>query len=218
VAESTSEYTFLDRCGEEVDTSTQTGVPLGDFIVSEDLHGDPQVEVWDGSGALELSIQCVAPVAVDQSTVVCMERFKNELKIIDLSRMDVKTVQLPGTNESTGDEQIFYPPIIALEGRKVLTHVGLRNDGSIDNYFYVFDIESEELALNQVVEGGGITFGSPWAMSHRGVLYGLVDPHDSPVRAIAIQTNVRPANSPWPFRIPTRSGSGNDNRGWIDVQ
>jgi hypothetical protein len=218
VAESTSEYTFLDRCGEEVDTSTQTGVRLGDFILSEDLNGDPRVEVWDGSGALELSVECAAPVAVDQNTVVCMIRRTGTLKILDLAELEVREVSLPTQDEASGMNQLFSDQMIALRNRRVLLSGGIQNAGKGYNRLFVYDIDSDDLSLDQVLEEMPLSFGRPWAMSHRGVLYGLENPHNSPVKAVAIQTNVRPANSPWPFGIPTRSGSGNDNRGWIDVQ
>jgi hypothetical protein len=100
----------------------------------------------------------------------------------------------------------------------VLLSGGIQNAGKGYNRLFVYDIDSDDLSLDQVLEEMPLSFGRPWAMSHRGVLYGLENPHNSPVKAVAIQTNVRPANSPWPFGIPTRSGSGNDNRGWIDVQ
>jgi hypothetical protein len=83
---------------------------------------------------------------------------------------------------------------------------------------FIYDVESEELALEQVLEEMPLSFDRPWAMSHRGVLYGVLDSNTSTVSAVAIQTTVRPASSPWPLGIPTQNGSGNDNRGWVNVQ
>ncbi|MGM0558948.1 MAG: hypothetical protein ACQEVA_21365 [Myxococcota bacterium] len=212
---SSPEYSIFDRCGEQVRTTSHLGVPLGDYWVSEEALGSEiSVVIRDATGAKTLSATCSRPVAVDEKTVACVERIKDNLKILDLGAMTTTEFELPKINEATGEEQSFQRQAIALEGRKVLIHVAVLSEQS--SYFYVYDIPTGELTLDQIVEGRGISFNRAWAMSRRGVIYGAQAPHiSSTVSAVAIQTNVRPAKSPWPFGLPTRPRAGNDNRGWL---
>ncbi|MGM0556884.1 MAG: hypothetical protein ACQEVA_10945 [Myxococcota bacterium] len=221
LAESTWEYTLLNRCGEEVGTSPNIGVPLGEYWISEMQIGnsaDSSVVVRNEAGEEKLSATCNRSVAVDEQTVACMVRSSQTLKILDLSELKVREISLPTQQETSGDSQLFSAQIVALRNRRVFLAAGIRNSGKGYNRFFVYNIESEELSLEQVLDEMPLSFDRPWAMSHRGVLYGLRDGNTSTVKAVAIQTNLRPASSPWPFGIPTQYGAGNDNRGWVDAQ
>jgi hypothetical protein len=220
-SESTFEYTTLDRCGEEVGSSRHIGVPLSEYWVSEtEAAGSPEpaVTVRNAEGAEKLSAKCDRPVAVDNQTVACMDRNSQTLKILDLSELNVREISLPAQDEASGMSQLFSEQIVALRNKRVLLAAGIRNSGKGYNRLFIYDVESEELALEQVLEEMPLSFDRPWAMSHRGVLYGVLDSNTSTVSAVAIQTTVRPASSPWPLGIPTQNGSGNDNRGWVNVQ
>ena len=216
----TFEWTFkhYDDCGGSMRSLSYESVPLGGYRVGYEYSGTAEarrVSVRDDSGELLASTDCGPPSATGEETLSCVH--SGSLKVFDPETEEFSVVALPDT-DSESENRIFYrDQVIGLSERKFLVLGRILTTPRNTQRFYVYDVDADEISSRLQFTSNVFTLNTGWAMSARGVIYWTHRRGSSDVRISALQTEFRPAESPWPFGIPTEPATGNDNRGWIDV-